>query len=237
MGGDRLRRVRGRLPAARRPHGRPRRAPHGARRAASRVLAAASLVGGLAPSLEVLVGARAAQGLGAALAAPNALAILSRTFEEGPERHRALGIFGAAGGTAAAGSSVLSGVIVQGPGWPWAFFLNVPVGLVLGRADPATTCPPTRRAASARSTDLRGALDADRGPDGDRLRRAPQHRGGLAGREHAGGAARRARAARALRPQRGPQRGAADPARDAAQALGRARQPRRRRCCGRASSA
>ena len=95
------------------------------------MLAAASLVGGLAPSLEVLVGARAAQGLGAALAAPNALAILSRTFAEGPERHRALGIFGAAGGTAAAASSVLSGVIVQGPGWPWAFFLNVPVGLVL----------------------------------------------------------------------------------------------------------
>ena len=95
------------------------------------VLVVASLVGGLAPSLEVLVGARAAQGLGAALAAPNALAILSRTFAEGPERHRALGIFGAAGGTAAAASSVLSGVIVQGPGWPWAFFLNVPVGLVL----------------------------------------------------------------------------------------------------------
>ncbi len=121
------------------------------------MLAAASLVGGLAPSLEVLVGARAAQGLGAALAAPNALAILSQTFEEGPERHRALGIFGAAGGTAAAGSSVLSGVIVQGPGWPWAFFLNVPVGLVLAAlilryvpADPARE----RRARA----DLRGAL-------------------------------------------------------------------------------
>jgi EmrB/QacA subfamily drug resistance transporter len=121
------------------------------------LLAAASLVGGLAPSLEVLVGARAAQGLGAALAAPNALAILSQTFAEGPERHRALGIFGAAGGTAAAGSSVLSGVIVQGPGWPWAFFLNVPVGLALSAlilhyvpSDPARE----RRA----RTDLRGAI-------------------------------------------------------------------------------
>ena len=90
------------------------------------VLVVASLVGGLAPSLEVLVAARAAQGLGAALAAPNALAILSRTFAEGPERHRALGIFGAAGGTAAAASSVLSGVIVQGPA---------------GRGRSSSTCP------------------------------------------------------------------------------------------------
>jgi len=121
------------------------------------VLVVASLVGGLAPSLEVLVGARAAQGLGAALAAPNALAILSRTFAEGPERHRALGIFGAAGGTAAAASSVLSGVIVQGPGWPWAFFLNVPVGLVLVALILKYVPADPRRAARAR-TDLRGAL-------------------------------------------------------------------------------
>ena len=95
------------------------------------ILAAASLVGGLAGSLEVLIAARAAQGLGAALAAPNALAVLSNTFAEGPERNRAMGIFGAAGGSAAAFSSVLGGLLVQGPGWPWAFYINVPVGIVL----------------------------------------------------------------------------------------------------------
>ena len=95
------------------------------------ILAAASLVGGLAGSLEVLIAARAAQGLGAALAAPNALAVLSNTFAEGPERNRAMGIFGAAGGSAAAFSAVLGGLLVQGPGWPWAFFINVPVGIVL----------------------------------------------------------------------------------------------------------
>ncbi|MBE2316550.1 MFS transporter [Solirubrobacter sp. CPCC 204708] len=95
------------------------------------VLAAASLVGGLAGTLEALIAARAAQGLGAALAAPNALAIISHTFAEGPERNRAMGIFGAAGGSAAAFSSVLGGLLVQGPGWPWAFFLNVPIGVVL----------------------------------------------------------------------------------------------------------
>jgi MFS family permease len=95
------------------------------------VLAAASLAGGLSGTLGILIAARAGQGLGAALAAPNALAILSRTFAEGPERNRALGIFGAAGGTAAIAGSILGGLLVQGPGWQWVFFLNVPLGAVL----------------------------------------------------------------------------------------------------------
>jgi EmrB/QacA subfamily drug resistance transporter len=95
------------------------------------VLAAASLAGGLSGTLGWLIAARAGQGFGAALAAPNALAILSRTFAEGPERNRALGIFGAAGGTAAIAGSVLGGLLVQGPGWHWVFFLNVPLGAVL----------------------------------------------------------------------------------------------------------
>jgi MFS family permease len=95
------------------------------------LLAAASLAGGLSGTLGVLIGARAGQGLGAALAAPNALAILTGTFAEGPERNRALGIFGAAGGVAAIAGSVLGGLLVQGPGWQWVFFLNVPLGAVL----------------------------------------------------------------------------------------------------------
>ncbi|MDO9456336.1 MFS transporter [Nocardioides sp.] len=96
------------------------------------LLAVASLVAALAQDLGVLVAGRAGQGLGAALAAPNALAIVSRTFAEGPERNRALGIFGAAGGTAAIGGSIVGGLLVQGPGWQWVFYLNVPAGLVLG---------------------------------------------------------------------------------------------------------
>jgi EmrB/QacA subfamily drug resistance transporter len=95
------------------------------------VLAAASLAGGLSGTLGVLIAARAGQGLGAALAAPNALAIVTRTFAEGPERNRALGIFGAAGGTAAIAGSVFGGLLVQGAGWQWVFFLNVPLGAVL----------------------------------------------------------------------------------------------------------
>jgi len=95
------------------------------------VLMVASLAGGVAGSFGTLIAARAGQGLGAALAAPNALGILSRTFAEGPERNRALGIFGAAGGTAAVAGSIVGGLLVQGPGWPWVFLLNVPAGAVL----------------------------------------------------------------------------------------------------------
>jgi EmrB/QacA subfamily drug resistance transporter len=95
------------------------------------VLATASLVGGLSGSLGLLITARAGQGFGAALATPNALAILSRTFAEGPERNRALGIFGAAGGVAAIAGSIFGGLLVQGPGWQWVFFINVPLGGLL----------------------------------------------------------------------------------------------------------
>lgn len=121
------------------------------------VLVAASFVGGVSPTLGVLIAARAGQGLGAALAAPNALAILSRTFPEGPQRNRALGIFGAAGGTAAIAGSVLGGLLVQGPGWQWVFFLNVPLGAVLGGLVVArlpTDAAPRKRA----RTDVAGAL-------------------------------------------------------------------------------
>lgn len=95
------------------------------------VLTAASALGGFADSLTVLILARAGQGVGAALAVPNALGILSRTFAEGPERTRALGVFGAAGGTAAIGGSILGGLLVEGPGWPWVFFVNVPLGVAI----------------------------------------------------------------------------------------------------------
>jgi MFS family permease len=120
------------------------------------VLAAASLVGGLSGTLGVLIAARAGQGLGAALAAPNALAILSRTFAEGPQRNRALGIFGAAAGVAAIAGSIFGGLLVQGPGWQWVFFINVPLGallawLVLARV--AVDAPRPKRA----RTDIGGA--------------------------------------------------------------------------------
>lgn len=91
----------------------------------------ASLTAGLAGSLGQLVASRAAQGLGAALASPAALSILASTFAEGAERNKALGVFGAVGGSAASIGVILSGALTSGPGWEWIFFINVPVGVAL----------------------------------------------------------------------------------------------------------
>jgi EmrB/QacA subfamily drug resistance transporter len=92
---------------------------------------ASSLAAGLSSAVGPLVAARAVQGLGAALAAPAALSILANTFTEGAERNRALGIFGAVGGSAAAVGVIVSGLLSSGPGWEWVFLLNVPVGIGL----------------------------------------------------------------------------------------------------------
>jgi EmrB/QacA subfamily drug resistance transporter len=95
------------------------------------LFAAASLTAGLANSFGLLVGSRAGQGVGAALMAPAALAILASTFAEGPERNKALGIFGAVSGSAASVGVVVSGALTAGPGWKWIFLINVPIGLVM----------------------------------------------------------------------------------------------------------
>ncbi len=89
---------------------------------------AASLVAGAAQGAGLLIAARAAQGFGAALVAPAALSLLAVTFAEGQERDRALGIFGAVGGVAGSVGVVASGLLTAGPGWRWAFLINVPVG-------------------------------------------------------------------------------------------------------------
>ena len=95
------------------------------------VFTAASLAAGMSNSLGVLVAARAVQGLGAAFAAPAALSILTGTFREGPERTKALGIFGAVSGSAASVGVIAGGVITSGPGWQWIFLVNVPIGIAL----------------------------------------------------------------------------------------------------------
>ncbi len=89
----------------------------------------ASFLCGLAWSEGVLVGARAVQGLGAAIISPAALSIIMTTFEEGPERNKALGIWGAIGGGGAAVGVLLGGVLTKYFGWEWIFFVNVPVGV------------------------------------------------------------------------------------------------------------
>src|SRR5437870_10557711 len=93
------------------------------------VFTIASFVCGLAWSEGVLIGARAVQGLGAAIITPAALSIVTTTFEEGPERNKALGIWGAIGGSGAAVGVLAGGVLTKYLGWEWIFFVNVPVGV------------------------------------------------------------------------------------------------------------
>jgi EmrB/QacA subfamily drug resistance transporter len=95
------------------------------------IFSAASLVAGIAHSSSLLIAARGFQGFGAALVVPAALSIVAVTFSEGQERNRALGIFGAIGGGAGSVGVIASGLLTDGPGWRWVFFINVPVGIVL----------------------------------------------------------------------------------------------------------
>ncbi|WP_433789637.1 MFS transporter [Actinoplanes sp. CA-252034] len=106
------------------------------------VFTAASLATGLAGSAEVLIGGRIAQGVGAALLSPAALSLVVTLFA-GDERNKALGVWSALGGGGAALGVLLGGLITSGPGWPWVFFINVPIGLAviaaLAVVLPATT--------------------------------------------------------------------------------------------------
>jgi EmrB/QacA subfamily drug resistance transporter len=95
------------------------------------VFSAASLACGLAGSIGVLIAARAVQGLGAAIITPATLSIITTTFEEGSERNKALGVWGAMGGSGAAAGVLFGGILTQYAGWEWIFFVNVPVGAVV----------------------------------------------------------------------------------------------------------
>jgi EmrB/QacA subfamily drug resistance transporter len=92
---------------------------------------AASLACGLAGSAGVLIAARAVQGVGAAIISPAALSIVTTTFPEGADRNKALGIWGALGGSGAAVGVLLGGILTKYLGWQWIFFVNVPVGVVV----------------------------------------------------------------------------------------------------------
>ncbi|MFD8557815.1 MFS transporter [Streptosporangium canum] len=94
------------------------------------IFTAASLVTGFADSAGMLLGGRVAQGLGAALMSPSALSLVVSLFD-GDERNKALGVWSALGGGGAALGVLLGGLLTAGPGWPWVFFVNVPIGLVI----------------------------------------------------------------------------------------------------------
>jgi EmrB/QacA subfamily drug resistance transporter len=115
-----------------------------------------SLLAGLAWSDVSLIGARALQGLGGAIITPAALSILSTTFTEGRERNIALGVWGAVGGFGAAAGVLLGGVLTDGLGWEWIFFVNVPVGAAALLLTPALL--KESRDAAAKSFDALGAV-------------------------------------------------------------------------------
>ncbi|MEU4825351.1 MFS transporter [Actinomadura sp. NPDC023710] len=120
------------------------------------VFTVASLVTGLAGSAAMLLGGRVAQGVGAAMLSPAALSLVVTLFQD-DERNKALGVWSALGGGGAALGVLLGGALTAGPGWPWVFFVNVPIGLVIFAA--LVRMLPRHRAAAARPRlDVLGAL-------------------------------------------------------------------------------
>jgi EmrB/QacA subfamily drug resistance transporter len=118
---------------------------------------AASLVCGLAWSPGALIGARAVQGIGAAIMTPTALSIVSTTFPKGPERNKALAIWGMMGAFGGTAGYLIGGPLVDGPGWEWIFFINIPVGLAALAFGPALLNE-SRATTARRSYDPAGAL-------------------------------------------------------------------------------
>jgi EmrB/QacA subfamily drug resistance transporter len=121
------------------------------------VFTLASLACGLASSGEMLIAARAVQGLGAAAMTPAALSILMRSFPEGAERNKAIGAWGATGGIAATAAWIIGGPLIDGPGWQWVFWINIPVGLVIA-ALAVGLLRESRDAAAIRNFDVAGVV-------------------------------------------------------------------------------
>ena len=91
---------------------------------------ASSAACALAPSIGMLIGARAVQGIGTATVLPQAFSLLSAAFP--PDRRgRVMGIFAGVIGLATVGGPVIGGAVVQGLAWQWIFWLNVPIGIAL----------------------------------------------------------------------------------------------------------
>src|SRR5215216_6549717 len=126
------------------------------------LIGVSSLIGGFAESAGLLVGARLAQGIGAAMMLPAALSILTTSFKEGSDRNKALGIWGAVGGLASAAGVLLGGLLTDGPGWRWVMFVN-PVASVLVLGGIFWLISDDRRHARLADFDLRGAILATGG--------------------------------------------------------------------------
>jgi EmrB/QacA subfamily drug resistance transporter len=140
------------------------------------VFTGASLACALATGDAFLVGARAVQGIGAAVMLPSALSIVMNMFEEGAERNKALGIWGAIAASGATVGLVTGGLLTRYAGWQYIFYLNVPIATAALLLAPRIV-PESRVATTRRRFDALGALT---GTGGlvllvDALSQAPQY--------------------------------------------------------------
>jgi EmrB/QacA subfamily drug resistance transporter len=117
----------------------------------------ASLTCAVAGSQAVLLGARALQGVGAAIISPASLAIIATSFTEGRDRNRALGVWGAMAGLGGSSGVLLGGALTQGVGWPAIFLINVPIGLAVVLLGPRIV-PEGRAEGVGRHFDASGAI-------------------------------------------------------------------------------
>jgi EmrB/QacA subfamily drug resistance transporter len=120
----------------------------------------ASLLGGLANSQAWLIAARAAQGVGGAIAAPTALSLVAANFREGRERNRAMGVYSAMSGAGGAIGVLLGGILTSTINWRWVLFVNVPIGLAVISLAPRVLVETERKQGKL---DLLGALTATAG--------------------------------------------------------------------------
>jgi len=100
------------------------------------LFASSSLLGGLATDSAWLLAARALQGMGAALIAPNTLALITTNFPEGPRRHHALGIYTSMAGIGGSIGLVVGGMLTSWASWRWSLLINVPIGAAVALALP-----------------------------------------------------------------------------------------------------
>ncbi|MCX4662062.1 MFS transporter [Streptomyces uncialis] len=124
--------------------------------------AVSSLAGGLARSPELIVAARAVQGIGGALLLPATLALINTLFTEGPARNRALAVWGGAGASGLTIGALLGGVLTEQFGWPAVFYVNVPLAVVIAVAT-LFVIPRDPERGERRAFDLPGALGVTAG--------------------------------------------------------------------------
>lgn len=117
-----------------------------------------SLLAGLAPTAALLLIARAAQGVGAALVIPAEQSLLVTIFTDPAEFNRAIGIWGALGAAGGATGLALGGILTQFAGWPWIFLINVPIGVVVLLLAPSLLPESRAEGGAAHRLDIAGAI-------------------------------------------------------------------------------